>query len=134
MNQQPDKFFREKLHGYQKPVSPEAWSRISQNLDKKNRTSLWLKVAASVLLLATTGILLYPRLNNDNNENRAAISTDVTPAPADQPKVTHPTPLADATQTETKKAQDRETPQRPKHRKPATNRVHADEPSAEPAD
>jgi ABC-type nickel/cobalt efflux system permease component RcnA len=52
MNQQPDKLFRDKLHNHEIPVSPEAWSRVSQNLRKKNRTALYLKLAASFLLVA----------------------------------------------------------------------------------
>ena len=96
MNQQPDKFFRDKLHGYQKSVSPEAWNRISQNLDHKNRRGLWLKVAASIALLATTGILLYPTLRSDNT---IAITEKVTPATVDkEATVTSPPVIADTTQ------------------------------------
>lgn len=61
MNQQPDKFFHEKLHGYQKPVSPGAWSKVAGNLEKKRRGVIWMRAAAAVALLATVGILLYPR-------------------------------------------------------------------------
>ncbi len=60
MNQQPDKFFHEKLHGYQKPVSPKAWSKVADNLEKKRRGIIWMRAAAAVALLATAGILLYP--------------------------------------------------------------------------
>lgn len=61
MNQQPDKFFHEKLHGYQKPVSPEAWSKVAGNLQKRRRDIIWMRAAAAIALLATVGILLYPR-------------------------------------------------------------------------
>ena len=59
MNRQPDKLFRDKLQGYQKPVSPEAWKKISQNLHQKNHVVLWLKIAASILLLACASVLIF---------------------------------------------------------------------------
>jgi hypothetical protein len=98
MNQQPDKFFRDKLHDYQKPVSSEAWNRISQNLDEKRRPRLWLKVAAAIAFLATTSILLYPQFNRDNT----VASTDrTTSATADQAETaTQSAPIADATASE----------------------------------
>ncbi|MEX2232683.1 MAG: hypothetical protein WD824_11010 [Cyclobacteriaceae bacterium] len=60
MNRQPDKLFRDKLQGYQKPVSPEVWKKISENLHQKNRSVVWLKIAASILLLACAGVLIFP--------------------------------------------------------------------------
>jgi len=61
MNQQPDKLFREKLEGLHKPAPVNAWSRVEAGLDKKNNRVLWLKVAASLLLLAVAAILLWPQ-------------------------------------------------------------------------
>jgi len=59
MNQQPDKLFKQKLENYQRPAPARAWSRIEAGLSKKNNKGLWLKIAASLLLLATVmyGIL-----------------------------------------------------------------------------
>ena len=62
MNQQPDKIFRDKLQGYQQPVPTGAWNRVSQNLTNDNRRMVWLRVAATVLILITSGIFLYPVL------------------------------------------------------------------------
>ena len=51
--QQPDKFFREKLQGYQRPAPVAAWDRIESALEKKtNYKFLWWKIAASLLLIA----------------------------------------------------------------------------------
>jgi hypothetical protein len=61
MNQQPDKLFREKLEGFQKPTPANAWSRVEAGLTKKNDRTLWLKVAASFLLLAAAVALLWPQ-------------------------------------------------------------------------
>jgi hypothetical protein len=60
MNQQPDKLFRDKLENFHKPVSATAWSRVEKNITKKNDRALWLKVAASILLVATATVLLWP--------------------------------------------------------------------------
>jgi hypothetical protein len=60
MNQQPDKFFREKLADHQKPVPAGAWDRLEATLDKKNSKPVWLKMAASFLLMAAASYLLWP--------------------------------------------------------------------------
>lgn len=73
MNQQPDKFFKEKLQGYQKGISPDAWQRVSRQLDKKNTFPLWMKVAASLLLLSTAGIFII--LPNDPTPGTVATNT-----------------------------------------------------------
>src|SRR5687768_12688986 len=59
MNRQPDQRCRDKLQAYQTPVSPEAWKKISQKLHKKNQSVLWLKIAASILLLACAGVVIF---------------------------------------------------------------------------
>ncbi len=78
MNQQPDKLFRDKLQSYQTPAPSGAWNRIEANLDKKNNKVLWLRIAASLLLLAVAAYLLWPS------------DSIITPS----------TPLADQTKTE----------------------------------
>jgi hypothetical protein len=56
MNQQPDKFFSEKLNGYQKPAPTGAWNRIEASLEKKTTPKFsWWKIAASFLLLIAFG-------------------------------------------------------------------------------
>ncbi|HET9486651.1 MAG TPA: hypothetical protein VFO54_04430 [Chryseosolibacter sp.] len=60
MNRQPDKLFRDKLHGYQKPVSSELWKRIPTTSAGKAYPMLWLKIAAGLLLLAAASVLLFP--------------------------------------------------------------------------
>ncbi len=58
MNQQPDKFFREKLEEYQKPVQPSAWNKVEANLDKKNGKLFWLKIAAGLTILLSASVFL----------------------------------------------------------------------------
>ncbi len=61
MNQQPDKLFREKLEGYQKPTPASAWDKIETNLDTKSPKGLWWKIAASLLLIAVATYTLWPK-------------------------------------------------------------------------
>jgi len=109
MNQQPDKLFREKLAGYQKPAPAGAWDRIEAGLHKKNDSGLWWKVAASLLLIAAATFILWPAQNIDKdtvakdiektNPPKSATpaqemvpnaKTDVTIAAKDQQKVEQP--------------------------------------------
>jgi hypothetical protein len=55
MNQQPDKLFREKLEPLNRPVSATAWDKVESRLDKRNN-KLWMKVAASLLLIALVSV------------------------------------------------------------------------------
>ena len=70
MNQHPDKFFRDKLEGFSKSVPSNAWEKIEANLDKKNNTGTWWKVAAAILIVALGSYVLWP-------------SKDIIPAHAD---------------------------------------------------
>lgn len=68
MNQQPDKLFRDKLQSFQTPAPSGAWNRIENNLDKKKDKVLWLRIAASLLLVAVATFLLWPT-NSINTQN-----------------------------------------------------------------
>ena len=88
MNQQPDKIFREKLQGYQRPVSPDVWKRIAERRPAGRRPFLWVRAAASILLLATAGVLISPLLKHKaapvlTKSNEAA-------APAEPSVAMHP--------------------------------------------
>ena len=58
-NQQPDKFFREKLADYHKPAPAGAWDRIESSLKKTEPKFAWWKVAASLLLLTAIAYVLW---------------------------------------------------------------------------
>ena len=60
---QPDKLFQDKLRGYERPVSGDTWHKIAVNLDKKKSDKIWLKLAASILLVALCGIGLWNLLD-----------------------------------------------------------------------
>ena len=58
MNQQPDELFRQKMEGFQKPAPATAWEKIAAAQNKRSNKGLWLKLAASLLLLA---LVIYTR-------------------------------------------------------------------------
>jgi len=70
MNQQPDKLFREKLEGYKIPVPATAWEKIAATQLQRNRKGLWLKIAASVSLIAMATYLLWPRTGTSDVQNK----------------------------------------------------------------
>jgi hypothetical protein len=74
MNQQPDKIFRDKLQSFQTPAPSGAWNRIEANLDKKKNKVLWLRIAATLLLLAVATYLLLPPNSVTTSPNEIAKS------------------------------------------------------------
>jgi hypothetical protein len=73
MKQQPDNFFSEKLKGLQKTAPPAAWSKIENNLSKKNNRALWLKIAAALLVLATAFTFILVSRNNVGSDQTARL-------------------------------------------------------------
>jgi hypothetical protein len=59
MNQQPDKLFRDKLADLSRPVPAAAWERIHHAQPQSKRKAAWWKIAASLLLPALAGGLIY---------------------------------------------------------------------------
>ena len=77
--QQPDNFFREKLHNYQRPVPQGAWQKIESALEKKTeRKFVWWKVAAVLFLMAGAGYVLWFNHARSNEQHLAV--TEPTPA------------------------------------------------------
>lgn len=83
MMMQPDKLFREKLEQYQRPAPASAWDKIDANLDKKSNKGLWLKIAASLLLVALAGYWFWPTSTSSqvaiqkNNADHQIIKTPI---------------------------------------------------------
>jgi hypothetical protein len=126
MNQQPDKLFRDKLAEQQKTVRGEAWNRIEAQLDKKNNKGLWLKIAASLLLLCVLGYLLWPSttaIHPPIAETQPAKKEAETKAPAaapSAPAAEQPEP-ADTRQQPVAQAKSRSESARKKNTIPQTN-------------
>jgi hypothetical protein len=84
MNQQPDKFFRDKLDRYQRPAPAGAWNKIEAGLAKKNNKPVpWLAIAASLLLLAAATFLFWPEKKNTGQP--APLATDQKNVPSHTP-------------------------------------------------
>jgi len=67
-NQQPDKFFREKLTHYHKPAPVGAWDKIESSLKKSENKFAWWKVAASLLLLTAIAYVLWLQTSSLNTQ------------------------------------------------------------------
>ena len=67
-NQQPDKFFREKLADYHKPAPVGAWDRIESSLKKNEPKFAWWKVAASLLPLTAIAYVLWLQASGPNTQ------------------------------------------------------------------
>ena len=89
MNQQPDKIFRDKLQGYQQPVPSGTWNRVSQNLKNDNRRMVWWRVAATVLVVITSGVFLYPVLQESTD---TSLSENTMKPRNPEPAVVKPVP------------------------------------------
>ena len=53
-----DKLFKSKLATEQLPPSPQAWEKLEARLSKKNKTIVWLRVAAAVALVCLLSLAL----------------------------------------------------------------------------
>jgi hypothetical protein len=81
MNQQPDKFFSEKLKGYQKPPPTGAWNRIEASLEKKTTHEFsWWKIAASFLLLIAFGYAIWVNTTDTDKPSLAQKSNQKNPS------------------------------------------------------
>lgn len=98
MNQQPDKFFRDKLHGYEKGVSPGVWTRVSGNLSAKKNNLFWIRIAAGVALLITASILII-RFPDRNGTNIATYTEKPATPSAVRPQQRTPEPEKEVSDT-----------------------------------
>jgi hypothetical protein len=87
MNQQPDKLFREKLEGYQQQAPASAWDKLEAGLDKKSNKGIWLKVAASLLLVAVATYLLLSTTQSKSEQNGSRRVADKKVTPLRQEKI-----------------------------------------------
>jgi hypothetical protein len=92
MNQQPDNLFRDKLENYEKEVPPSAWDRIAAAQPRKKQNRVWLKVAASLLLVAGAGATwMLMRSDASTPSTLVAVqSTKPQPSAAGTPEVARP--------------------------------------------
>jgi hypothetical protein len=58
-----DELFKHKLEDHSLPPSPLAWSKVERAISKKNRTIVWLRVAACLAFLGL-GWVMYQQIEN----------------------------------------------------------------------
>lgn len=59
MTSLPDKHFRDHLEHFKKSPPPQAWSRVESGLNKNKSKTIWLSVAATIVVLVSASILLW---------------------------------------------------------------------------
>ncbi len=65
MNQPIDSLFKSKLEHYATPASQDAWTRVESGLNKSSSQKIWIRIAASITLLAAASFLLVNYLIPD---------------------------------------------------------------------
>ena len=75
MKQPVDSFFNKKLENYNGAAPAAAWDRIDANLSQKKKPLVWLKIAASLLLVALAGFIVYNTTLEQPAEQLAAVQT-----------------------------------------------------------
>lgn len=84
MNQQPDKLFRQKLEGHSKPVPADAWNKVEARLKKNSNKGLWLKIAASITLLACASFFLWKKNSVDTLQHISQNKIDTNQKPVQE--------------------------------------------------
>ncbi|MBL0742799.1 hypothetical protein [Chryseolinea lacunae] len=90
MNQQPDKFFRDKLEHYQHPAPSGAWDKIEAGLEKKTTRGIWWRIAASLLLVALVSFTLWKTTHTATDVPALADQTQPAPSTTIQPDQAKP--------------------------------------------
>jgi hypothetical protein len=127
MNRQPDKIFREKLQGYQKPAPADAWARVSENLQRKSRPFPWLKMAAAVVLIAVATFFLFPFKHEDQ---QIRIAEHAKPAAKDKSETAEVNERTESLSPENNRKRSDAAPVQPARkslRKSSTPLVHSEE-------
>ena len=76
MNKKVDNFFKERLVNHAIEPSEETWSKIFRSGLKKNRSVVWLRAAAAILVIVLAGILsLYVRTSTYDQTVTSVTST-----------------------------------------------------------
>jgi hypothetical protein len=96
MKAQIDNLFRDKLEQHSLEAPPLAWDKIENALPKKNKSFIWLKVAASLLVLIAAAILLWPQEKTTPLvvANDKPVEKNLNNKPKDQEKINQATQKA----------------------------------------
>lgn len=124
MNQQLDNFFREKLHDHQKSAPAGAWNRIASALDKPQRTFVWWKIAASIVLVCLTAYIFWNKNSHPSTPSLSQVKA-VEPAvkKADDIEKVLPTEQPDQKMANNNSLTPSAVERQPK--KPSVNTIHS---------
>lgn len=97
-NQDIDRLFRDKLGGHLAQPSPLAWNQLENRLSRtKKGAALWMRIAASLLLLGGLAALLW--LSVENAQKKPVILAEQEPLqetiPQEVPEVKEPAVVKD---------------------------------------
>lgn len=81
MNNQLDNLFKNKLEGHTLEPSPKAWSRVASGLTKKNKTIIWFRAAAALMITCLAFTLWYYTNKNSTSPSTLAQTEKVSAAP-----------------------------------------------------
>lgn len=111
MSNKVDKFFKEKLEGHTLTPSAQAWEKLEGHLSKKNRTVIWVRIAAGIALLALVSVAIVVYLGG-SGDSHELVKDVTTPSKNDQkPEVTKdepqptPAPVVESTPALAQKTQ-----------------------------
>lgn len=76
MNNPVDKLFERKLSEYAMEPSANAWTRIAENLPKKNRGILWFRAAAGIAIAGLAVLLWFYSSSTETEVNQLAQETN----------------------------------------------------------
>jgi len=85
MMPQPDKLFRDRLEHFKKSPPPQAWNRVNSGLYTRKSKSLWISIAAGVVILIGASFLFWQ--SNETPQVLASITVkpEVQPTQENQP-------------------------------------------------
>ena len=93
MMPQPDKLFRDRLEHFKKTPPPQAWDKVNSGLHPRKFKSLWISIAASVVILMGASFLFWQAHETPNALAPITANHEVPTAQENQP-VTATTPLS----------------------------------------
>lgn len=75
MKQPVDSFFNKKLKNHSGEAPASAWDRIDANLAQKKKPRVWLKIAASLLLITLAGFIVYSTIEHPVEQIAETLNT-----------------------------------------------------------
>ena len=73
-NKELDRFFQEKLARHELSPSPDAWAQVSGELSERKRPIVWMRIAAAVVVLALSGVLIYQFFLHENTSSEKLVA------------------------------------------------------------